>query len=361
MSQCLDDGEEPEKAALLFSDKMRTETLALVQQYERAGMRLSNACELAGVSRAWVYKWRARDRPEESWADRREISQGDRDWIDALLAEGKTQTEVAAQVKVSRATVRKVARQRKAHLELNQLRGNNVASTAEGGTLQLQSMSTSDSFPDNTPDDSNQGRSAAEKAIPSDDLTPQHTALVGPAGELMKTFRFADGPIIVLFHGPPGVGKSALCTHLASHLVAPEHIERIIGPNCTVDKLRDLMSTFLTRPLFGDWHVMILEEADKIPSVAQVSILELLDRLPKYCAIFATTNEGESKFTKRLWTRFERHPVGPPSHEEVASLISETVPRKQRETIAAAVNGNARDALLKAQAWARLNLTAPGK
>jgi replication-associated recombination protein RarA len=187
------------------------------------------------------------------------------------------------------------------------------------------------------------------------------TTLIGPAGKLQRTLSLGAGPIKLLFHGPPGVGKSELAKSLAGRLVASAlEIDRINGCDLGVDRIRELAGTLRHRSMFSEWNVVIIEEIDKVPAVAQALILTMLDEVMPHVAVIATTNEGQGKIPPRLWSRFERYEVGAPTEKEIRQLVMDTgVPDAQVDMIVASASGNVRAAVLDAQSWFRVNKPDP--
>ncbi len=336
----------------------RQARLDRVSEFEKQGHFTSEACALAGVPRAWLYKWReSSDRSlRGSGEDRRETSAADKEWIRRLLAEGKTQTEVSEEVQRCRATVRKIARE--LGLSMAPLRnGRRPSGTGEPMAPALLGAGTSPAAVDASSLGSAVVSSHTGAAGPNHCASHRDTEqLIGPAGMLQKKLTLEKGPFVFLFHGPPGVGKTALCEILARRLVERYEFESLSGRECTVEKMRELKISMGNAPMLTKWRVVVIEDLDRMPLAAQDSFREMLHKPPSYCAVFASTNLDRRGFEERLWTRFERFRVEGPSEKEIMALIAHLVPRKKAKEIVEGFPGNARDAIKEAEAWARLNV-----
>ena len=114
-------------------------------------------------------------------------------------------------------------------------------------------------------------------------------------------------PLRVMLNGHPGVGKSAMVRYAQSLLgVHPKwSTYKFSGVDVSVEKLRDLAGQLHLRDLFGEWRLIWIEEADRIPTAAQVRFLMLLDEMPPGTAVLCTSNCKVSDFDKRFETRFK--------------------------------------------------------
>ena len=114
-------------------------------------------------------------------------------------------------------------------------------------------------------------------------------------------------PLRIMLPGVPGVGKSALARYFQSLLgVHPKWSTfKFSGVDVSVDKLRGLSDQFHLRDLFGDWRLIWIEEADCIPTAAQVRFLMLMDEMPPGTAMICTSNAAVSELDERFQTRFK--------------------------------------------------------
>jgi DNA polymerase III delta subunit len=84
----------------------------------------------------------------------------------------------------------------------------------------------------------------------------------------------------------------------------PLNIRRYAGPDLTSDVVRELTSAFSTPSVFGGYYSLIVNEADKIPSLAQIRLLDLMDRLPEYnLTMVLTSNDELPDFDSRFLSR----------------------------------------------------------
>ena len=166
-------------------------------------------------------------------------------------------------------------------------------------------------------------------------------------------------PIKLLLSGPPGTGKSEIARHLAALLkVSKWSVTKLNGTQVRVDKLDELTASLQLTDLFGDYRIVQIDEADAIPTVAQVRMLTVLDDLPRGVVVVCTSNASLKAFEPRFQSRFqffEFRPVPQPDIEQLLTVRWE-VPVQQAKMIALGACGNVRAALLDTQTWITNNL-----
>lgn len=192
--------------------------------------------------------------------------------------------------------------------------------------------------------------------------------LIGPAGSILpkllshaKNIAAKPGAkLAVLFHGPPGTGKTtianAVAKSLANHSV---EIESINGRSLTIDVVREWQAAVRYGSLFGGWKVKVINEVDLCPVMAQDLMLTYMDEIPPFTAILATSNASHESLTERFTTRFMPVEVAAPDSEEIAAMLRShyKLPKASAAMFASGSCGNVRDAMLQAEGFAVLGLT----
>jgi DNA polymerase III delta subunit len=84
----------------------------------------------------------------------------------------------------------------------------------------------------------------------------------------------------------------------------PLSIRSYSGADLTSDIVRQLTGDFTYWPLYGGYHSVIVNEADSIPRLAQVRLLDLLERLEEFHAVLVfTSNDDLTGFEDRFLSR----------------------------------------------------------
>ena len=154
----------------------------------------------------------------------------------------------------------------------------------------------------------------------------------------------------ILLNGAPGIGKSALALYLG-HLLGCDKwsTTKLNGTKVKMEKLEEIEASLHYKSLFGDYRVVNIEEADAIPSAAQINFLTLLDDLPNGVAVVCTSNCKVAEFQARFQSRFQLIELIPPANSEIEALLCDYVPAKEAKNIATFCCGNVRSALLDAK------------
>lgn len=105
-----------------------------------------------------------------------------------------------------------------------------------------------------------------------------------------------------LFSGPPGTGKTTMALALAETLRAELH--HIASQQCTVAAVEDVIRQCWYVPVSGGFHLVLVDEADRMSNAAQLHFLSKLDATafpPQTIFVFTcnTTDGLEPRFLSR--------------------------------------------------------------
>lgn len=171
---------------------------------------------------------------------------------------------------------------------------------------------------------------------------------------LQKGFALADGaPLKWMILGKPGIGKSALVDWFLDYIDVPKiNIEEFNGTSFKVEQVDSLCESFHYYSMFDSYKVIRIEEVDKVPRVAQVRLLTLLDKMgknKKRVLFITTSNCQPEELEERFHSRFQVFPLEAPSAKEIAELIDRHWDIDNARHIAEFACGNVRQALLDVQ------------
>ena len=169
-------------------------------------------------------------------------------------------------------------------------------------------------------------------------------------------------PLKLFYSGESGVGKTALCYYAERLLgVSRFALMEYNGTDVTIDVVRDLSASLaLTcNELFGPYRLIEIHEADRIPDVAQVRLLTVLDNLPSRAAVFCTSNADVGELEKRFHRRFKFTTVRGATSEEISGLLARwSVPPAVANQIAITACGSVALALQEAEEYLQTNVGA---
>lgn len=162
-------------------------------------------------------------------------------------------------------------------------------------------------------------------------------------------------PIKLMYSGPSGTGKTSLC-YFAEHLLGVSRwaLQEFNGTDVTIDTVRDIaMNLHLSHnDIFGDYRLIEIHEADRIPDAAQVRWLTVMDNLPPRTAVICTSNAGAKDLEKRFHRRFNYAAIGGATVDELVELVMRwPIPESIARPIAIGAGGSAALALQEAEEW----------
>ena len=119
---------------------------------------------------------------------------------------------------------------------------------------------------------------------------------------ILSKFAARPYPSAWLFVGPPGVGKTVMALAMAEEMKAELH--HIPSRECDLAAVQDVCRRCWYVPLGGGFHVVLIDEADRMTEPAQLAFLSKLDStaFPPN-TIFVFTANGTDNLEPRFLSR----------------------------------------------------------
>lgn len=146
-----------------------------------------------------------------------------------------------------------------------------------------------------------------------------------------------------LITGPPGSGRSTAATCFAAALACPEDgcgvcevcrtaplgghpdVDVITAPGLSygVDDARDLVARSSMSPISSPWHVIVVEDADRLTEQAVNVLLKVLEEPPPH-TVWILCAPSIEDVLPTITSRTRHVPLRTPSTEDVAALLVES-------------------------------------
>jgi replication-associated recombination protein RarA len=154
----------------------------------------------------------------------------------------------------------------------------------------------------------------------------------------------AGDPLRLMFLGQSGVGKSQLAEFFVRLTGAGRFsVSKFNGASFRIDDAEEIGRQYHYKDFFGGYRVLQIEEVDKVPTLAQVRLLSILDEMPNHTACIVTSNCELKLFEVRFQRRFTVCEIGPPTDEELIDFLRlhwSVIPKKRCVQIATFALGN---------------------
>lgn len=129
--------------------------------------------------------------------------------------------------------------------------------------------------------------------------------------------------VAYMFYGPPGTGKTTMA-YILGKAINGDVTERNCADENGVDDIRNLVSSFKYKPLFGDINVFILDEAQELTANAQKVLLTPLENptIPVICILCTTDPQKIIPALKARCKSYEFKGISGKDRQELVGQIS---------------------------------------
>ena|SRR5215472_4852488 len=163
-------------------------------------------------------------------------------------------------------------------------------------------------------------------------------------------------PSAWLFIGPSGTGKTTMALALAAAI--PAELHHIPSQECNLENIERVRNTCQYVPMLGKkFHLVLIDEADRMTDAAQISLLSKLDSTnfpPNTIFIFTSNGNDrlEARFLSRLRTiEFSSYGIAKDAAQLLETIWNkETSPDAEKPNFGRIVkeaNNNVRESLMK--------------
>lgn len=165
--------------------------------------------------------------------------------------------------------------------------------------------------------------------------------LIGPARDtariiqrMHKLYSPDNTSALLIFHGPPGTGKSTLA-RLTLNLfgVDPLNLENWSGGSFGVADAQAFQKRLQQGSLIPGYYGLRIDEVDKLSKPAQIAVLKMADdiaeRLTKPVVICLTSNAELDQLEPRFHSRFQPFEVPAPRAMDCLALVQKWLAEPQ--------------------------------